>query len=118
MKYLKTILYVFIFIIALNLITTILYYFNITNSFVNNLLEIISFVITFIFTGIYIGKNSNKKGWLEGLKISGILIIIFLLISLIFKYNFNIKQILYYLIMSVTVILGSMIGINFRKQKK
>ena len=118
MKYLKTILFTFILIIILSLITTILYYFNITSTSANNVLRIISIIIIFIFSGIYIGKNSSKKGWLEGLKIAGMLIFISLVITLAFKYSFNIKQIIYYLIMSVTVVLGSMIGINFGKQKK
>lgn len=118
MKYLKTIAFMFSIILILNLITTVLYYFNITSESVNNILEIISFIITFILTGIYIGKNSTKKGWLEGGKISLITILIFLVITLIFKHNFNMWQVLYYLIMSITVVLGSMIGINFRKEKK
>lgn len=118
MKYLKTMLFMFASIIILNLITTILYYFNITNEVVNNILKIISFVITFILSGIYIGKNSMKKGWFEGLKIALITIFIFLIISLICKYNFNIWQVIYYIIMSFTVVLGSMIGISIKKIKK
>ncbi len=117
MKYLKTIGFEFILLIILTLITTILYYFNLISSGTNNILKIITFIIVFIFTGIYIGKNSNKKGWLEGLKISGINILIFLLVALLFKYDFNILQFLYYLITSVTVVIGSMIGINFKKNK-
>ena len=117
MKYLKTIGFEFILLIILTLITTILYYFNLTSSEANTILKIISFIIVFIFSGIYIGKNSNKKGWLEGLKISGINILLFLLISLLFRYKFNIIQFLYYLIISVTVVIGSMIGINFKKRK-
>ncbi|MBP3635183.1 MAG: TIGR04086 family membrane protein [Bacilli bacterium] len=117
MKYLKTIIFEFIILITLTLITTILYYFDLTSSNANNIFKIISFVIIFVSTGIYIGKNSNKKGWFEGLKISGINILLFLIIALLFKYDFNIKQFIYYLISSFTVVLGSMIGINFRKKK-
>ena len=47
MKYLKTILFTFILIIILSLITTILYYFNITSTSANNVLRIISFIIIF-----------------------------------------------------------------------
>ena len=34
------------------------------------------------------------------------------------KYKINIKEIIYYLITIVTLVLSSMIGINFKKQKK
>ena len=117
MKYLKTIMVFFSLLFITTIINTILYYFNITSSSTNNIIKIIIFIIIFMVTGIYIGKNSNKKGWLEGLKASGIIIGIFLLLSLIFRYDFNIMQILYYLICSITIVLGSMIGINFKKKK-
>lgn len=108
----------FSIMLILSLITTILYYFNITGESFNNILKIFSFIITFILTGIYIGKNSTKKGWFEGIKISLITILIFLILSLVFKHSFNIWQIIYYLILSITITLGSIIGINFRKEKK
>lgn len=117
MKYLKTIGFEFILLIIFTLIYTILYYFNITSSNVNNILKILSFIIIFLSTGIYIGRNSQKKGWIEGLKISFITIIIFIITSLIFRYNFNLKQILYYILLIILVVIGSMLGINFKKRK-
>ena len=117
MKYIKTIILFFSSLIILNLITTILYYFDITSTSSNNIFKIIIFIFTFLLSGIYIGRNSNKKGWLEGLKISGILIIFFLISSLIVRYNFNIKQVFYYLLSTIIIMFGSMIGINFKKRK-
>lgn len=117
MKYLKTIVFEFIVLLVLTLTSTILYYFDIIGSSAINTIKIINFIIIFIFAGIYIGKNSIKKGWLEGLKISLINILIFLILSLLFKYDFNIMQFVYYLISSITIMLGSMIGINFKKKK-
>ena len=118
MKYIKTIILFFSLLIILNLISTILYYFNITSSSFNNILKIIIYIITFLVSGIYIGRNSNKKGWFEGLKVSIIFILIFVILSLITRYDFNIKQIIYYLISIVTIVFGSMIGINFKKRNK
>ena len=43
---------------------------------------------------------------------------LFLGLSLLFKYKINVKEIIYYLITIVTLVLSSMIGINFKKQKK
>ena len=51
-------------------------------------------VKVFVLTGIRIGRLSNKKGWLEGLKIALITIVIFLGLSLLFKYKINIKEII------------------------
>lgn len=117
MKYIKTIGYEFILILIFTIIYTILYYFNITNSNINNILKIISFILVFILTGIHIGRLSSKKGYLEGLKISLISILVFFLLSLIFKNDMSISQIVYYLIIIVTTTLSSMIGINFKKKK-
>lgn len=118
MKYLKTTVYEFILILIFTLIYTILYYFNITSNSFNNALKIISFILIFVLTGIRIGRLSNKKGWLEGLKMAFITIVIFLGLSILFKYKINVKEIIYYLITMVTLVLSSMIGINFKKQKK
>lgn len=118
MKYLKSIIFFFSFLLISNVIITILYYFNITSSSFNNILKIIIFILSFISVGISIGKKANKKGWLEGLKIAGILVAFFLITSLILRYDFNIKQILYYIICILTIVLGSMIGINFKKNNK
>ena len=117
MKYLKTILFELIILLSLNLIITILYYFNIINSNINNIFKIVIFLITFILTGIYIGRKSNKKYYIEGLKISLVNIVTFILLTLLFKYRFNLTQLLYYFILILIVVLGSIIGGNFKKNK-
>ena len=113
MKYLKTTVYEFILILIFTLIYTILYYFNITSNSFNNALKIISFILIFVLTGIRIGRLSNKKGWLEGLKMAFITIVIFLGLSLLFKYKINVKEIIYYLITIVTLVLSSKIYFLF-----
>ena len=66
--------------------------------------------------GIYIGNRTNKKGYLEGLKVGIISIIIFLIISyLAFDKVINIKNIIFYFILLISSVLGSMIGINKKK---
>ena len=61
MKYIKTMIFEFSILIISTLVLTILYYFNIINSNVNNILKILIFIITFILSGMYIGKQTNKK---------------------------------------------------------
>lgn len=110
MKYLKTLGLEFILLIVLTLINVILYYFNIISSNIYSIFKIMIFIVSFLVSGIYISKKSNKKFYLEGLKIAVINIIIFLLISLITKYNFNLKQLLYYLCIVLTTMFGSILG--------
>ena len=117
MKYLKTIIFEFIVLLSLLLINTCLYYFNIISDNTNNIFEIFIFIITFILTGIYISRRCNNKNYLEGLKISGINIILFLLLSLLFRYKLNIKIIIYYLLIIIFTVIGSLIG-KFLKKKK
>ena len=117
MKYLKTLMIEFIILLASTLFITILYYFNLISNNLNSILKIIIFIITFLVSGIYIGKKSNKKYYLEGLKISIINIILFLILSLLFKYEFNIKQVLYYLLLAITVVIGSITSGNLKKNK-
>ena len=109
MKYLKTITFEIILLLILSIISSILFYFDIISD-----INIIIFIITFLLSGIYISKLSNKKYYLEGIKISLINIILFLLISLIFKYKINF---LYYLLIIITTIIGSLIGRLFKKKK-
>lgn len=116
MKYLKTLLFEMILYISLTLIATILYYFNITSDKLNSIIKIVIFVIVFILSGINISKRSNKKYYLEGLKISGINILLFTIISIIFKSGFNLKQIIYYLLIILITTFGSIIGGLKRKK--
>ena len=69
--------------------------------------------------GIYIGSKANKRGWLEGLKIGlEVIIILFVVSYLAFdQAGMNIKGIIYYFILLIFSMLGSVIGINKRKNQ-
>lgn len=112
-KYLKTLLYIIIAIILLNLITTTIYYFNIIGSNTNNYIKLIFTALIMLFGGLVIGSKANKKGWLEGIKIGGIVIALMFLISYLgFDKSLSIKSIIYYIVLVLASMLGSMIGIN------
>ena len=117
MKYLKTIIFESILILSMLIITTILYYFNITSNNINNVLNIIVFILIFILTGMYIGKRSSKRFYLEGIKIAGINILLFLILTLIFRLGFSFKNILYYLIIILLTSFGSILGSLLKKKK-
>ncbi|MBQ2946293.1 MAG: TIGR04086 family membrane protein [Bacilli bacterium] len=121
MKYLKNLgisfLYIIGFILVLTFITTLLSYFNVLNDKVTSIIKIIIPIISMFVGGFYIGKRSLKKGFLEGLKLGSI----FSIVLIIFNYlglnnSFKFKYLLFYIILIISSILGSMIGINKKKQ--
>ena len=115
MKYIKSILIIIIFLLIINILLTILSYFNL----LNNNIKIISYFIPFIVSGLYIGKNSKTKVYFEGLKTSLIFILIsLLLIILLPNASFSIKTLINYLLVTIVIIISSIIGKKFIKKKK
>ena len=95
---------------------TILNYFNIIPSTIYNILKIITLLLNLFISSFILGKKAINKGYLEGLKLSSIIILILLLFSFIFSLSLQLKIIIYYLIIIGTSILGSMIGISKKKE--
>ena len=122
MKYLKKLVFSFLYIIGTILISTfiitLLNYFNIISDKVISIFKILIPIVSLFIGGFYIGKRSNNKGYLEGLKL-GLIFSIFLLIFnfLAFSNSFKLKYLLFYIIIITSSILGSMIGINKRKKQ-
>lgn len=110
-KYLFSILITFISIIFTLLFTTTLYYFNLINHTTYNILKIILLLLSLFINSFILGKKSTKKGYLEGIKLSLPIIIFSLIISLITK-KFKLTILIYYLIILITSIFGSIVGIN------
>lgn len=119
MKYLKSLgLFIGSFLI-LNIIITILAYFELLNPNIIKILKIFTIIISSVLSGLYLGLKSNKKGYLEGLKLGGIIIVILSLLTLILKpIAFNKITWLYYLITIGLEVLGFMIGINKKIKNK
>ena len=74
---------------------------------------IVCFISIFI-AGYHMGCRSKQKGYLEGIKIGLTIIGIFNILILLFD-KVSIKSLLYDFILLLTAILGSMIGINRKK---
>ena len=120
MKYIKKLgmsfLYILIPILILTFVITIFSYFNLINDKVVSIFKIIIPIVSMFIGGFYIGKKSNKKGYLEGLKLG----LIFSIILIIFNYlaldnSFKSKYLLFYIILIISTILGSMIGVNKKR---
>ena len=72
-------------------------------------------IISTLSGGFIIGRNSTSKGYLNGIILSSIIVIIFLILNLIFK-GFKWYHLVYYFIILVTTTIGSIIGISLKKQ--
>ncbi len=113
---LKSLLYIFSIIIVSTFLVTTLNYFNIIGPKLLTIFKILIILSSMFTGGIIIGKNSKQKGWLEGIKLGLIVTVILVL----FKYlglnqKFLITNIIYYIILIISCTLGSMIGINKKK---
>ena len=120
MNYLKKVGISLLYIIGIILVTTflitILNYFNIISGMALTISKILICIISLFVGGVVIGRRSSKKGWLEGLKLS----LIFLVLLILFNYlglgnTPQLKNLIYYLIIIVSCSFGSIIGINKKK---
>lgn len=123
MNYLKLLGKSFIYIVSIllisTLVVTILNYFNIFGSKLVTFFKIVIALISTFVGGFFMGKNSKQKGWLEGLKLGLIILLILVLMNyLILRQSFEIRNLVYYLILLSSSVFGSMIGINKKVQDK
>ena len=114
-KYLKSYIYTFSIIIISTILITIFNYFNILQGSGSNVIKLITNILAMFIGAFILGKNSLKKGYLEGLKYGSMFILFIFLINIIFIGYLELKLIIYYLILLITSILASMFGINFKK---
>lgn len=113
-NYLKSFIWSLGIFISSIILLTIFNYFNIINETILKVIELFIPLIS-IFIGSYkLGKISNKKGYIEGLKYSSIWIIIFLLFNIVTK-NITIIGIVYLLLLILISVVASILGINKRK---
>ena len=112
-KYLKGFLYILMGLLVTCLLLTTLNYFNVVSPSILKILKVIGIFISIFIGGFYIGKNSNSKGYIEGIKIGFIIILLSLILNvIIFKENFKIDIFIYYVIILVSSVFSSIIGIN------
>ena len=108
--YLKYFSILLISIIIPIFILTIFNYFEIINN--TNILKLIITLISIFINSFFLGKNSKSKGYIEGLKFGIIFIIFITLLNLILVNEFSLKIIIYYILILITSMIGSTIGIN------
>lgn len=93
------------------LIVSLLYYFDIVNDQLFGFLKLFVILGSIFTNSLLLGRRASKKGYLEGLKFGGIIILLMFLPTVI-SANFKLKLLIYYVIIIITAMLGSMIGIS------
>lgn len=112
-KYLKSTLFIFTTIIIFTIFIGTLSYFNILSNMSIKIFELIAIIISMFIGGIYLGKNSPQRGYLEGIKIGVFMILLLFCLSYFgFSKSFSISSLIFYIIILISSILGSVIGIN------
>lgn len=112
-KYLKSLLYILVSIMVFALLISILNYFNLIDTNTLKYFKLIAIIISMFIGGLSIGKEANKNGYVEGLKIGSIAVVIIALLNYLgFNSDFSIGSIIYYIIILISSVLGSIIGIN------
>jgi len=122
-NYLKVLGKSFIYILSIlfisTIIITLLNYINFFGNKLVTLSKIIVPIVSIFVGGFIIGKNSKQKGWLEGLKLGMIIILILLILNyIILKQRWELRNLVYYLILLSSSIFGSMVGINKKIEEK
>lgn len=106
-------LYTFLFLIAGCFISTLLYYFNILSDKANTIFLYIIIILASIIGSVKFSKHLKYRGIINGLIFYFICAILFIISSvIIFKSNFGIKNLVYYLVMLLSSVLGGIIGKN------
>lgn len=113
--YLKSMIYTLGIILICTVILTIFNYFNILNGITLKII-MLTIPLVAVFIGSFkIGRVSNTKGYIEGIKYSIIWILLFLTLNLITK-NFALTSIIYYFIMILMSSFAGILGINKKKK--
>ncbi len=105
-------------IFLLIFLLTTLNYFDIFGNTLTNILIFSGFFILIFYNSFKISKNKTQKGWLEGIKIASIVLVIWLGLKLVFNPTFSLNNLFYVIGIYITSIMGGIIGINAKKSSK
>ena len=123
MNYLKNLglsfLYSLISILVLTFILTIFNYINLIKGGFFTFFLIFNLALSVFLGSFKISKESNNKGWFEGLKFGFLFILVITLFNyFILSLNPNFKYLIFSIIILICSLFGGMVGINFKKEKK
>lgn len=74
--------------------------------------------ILFFIMGFLFGRKAEAHGFFEGIKIGFLLLFLLFLLSFLgFDSGFSLSKFIYYVVLLLSSIFGSMLGINTKKEK-
>ncbi len=114
----KFILITFVSIIILGLILNTLYYFDVINNNIYNIMKMVIVLGVLFINALFLGKSSNKYGIVEGLKLGAIFLLVMIILKLITNSSFDIRTFIYSFIILLTTSVGAVIGINKKDTTK
>ena len=112
--YFKSILFLVLDLLLGSILSSIFYLYTNMSYNVNCLILFIWSAIGLFVINFLNGKRTNQKGYLEGLKLGGLVILLFFIISLFTKDFISLSKIIYYGVLILISIIASSIGINFK----
>ena len=113
---LKYLGYYTLFLITLVFITSLLNLIGVNSTITNFLIFIFNISLFFIF-GLKNGKKASNKGYLAGLKVGGLFLLVLIIISLFTSKNiFSLSTFIYYLVLILASTLGGSLGINKKSE--
>ena len=107
-KYLKNYLIILLEVLIITVLLSILSFTDIISIKTYNYLELISLFLIFYFNGKKLGNLTNKHYFFEGLKEGVIFSCLFVVLNIIFVKDLSVKLLIYFLIIILVSILGSM----------
>lgn len=111
LKHKKLLFFTLLFVISI-LIFSLFNYIYIINDFVLSILNFLLVIVYSILFGIQRGIKSQKKGLLVGLKYGVPIILILFIFGRILNFPLYFSNILYLIIILISIIFGSIIGVN------
>ena len=112
-NYLVAIGYFLLVVAVFAIILTIFNYYDIVTSKLFKIIKVLIPSLALFIGGYKVGNSANKKGYIEGIKLSLIIIVMLFMFSYLgFNVTFNVSLILYYIILIISSTLGAMVGIN------
>lgn len=112
---LKYLGYYAIFLVLLIFICSLLNLMGV-NSTITNLIIFLFNIGAFFFFGIQNGKMATSKGYIAGLKVAGLFLLLLIVINLFTAQKFfQLSTLIYYIILVLVGTLGGMVGINNKK---
>ena len=102
-------------LIAFLLIPLLISIFNLFGVNLNRIVLIIISSVIMLISGFFIGKKSLKKGFVGGGILGLVFVVLLIILGLFFKLKFSLGRFIYYIILILSSMLGSIIGINKKK---